>query len=95
MKKGRNTAEILDSDAELDDMELSDDKCQERTLILKAAPPSRRAQLMAHGAVEIRCMRCGQIRPLAKAEEHEEGWICANCVSVMTQKPKHSRQKKK
>jgi hypothetical protein len=93
MKKGRNTAEILDSDAELNDMGPSDDKWQERTLILKAAPPSRRAQLMAHGAIEIRCMRCGRIRPLANAEEYEEGWICEHCVSIMTQKLKHGRQK--
>ncbi len=92
MKKGRNTAEILDSDIELDDIELSDDR-QERALILKAAPPSRRAQLMAHGAIEIRCIRCGQIRPLANAEEDEEGWICKNCVSAMTKKPKYGRQK--
>ena len=56
MKKGRNTAEVLDSDDALDDIELSGDECQERTVILKAAPPSRRAQLIAHGAIEIRCV---------------------------------------
>jgi hypothetical protein len=95
MKKGRNAAEILDGDAELDDIEPSEDRWQERTLILKAAPPSRRAQLMAHGAIEIRCVRCGQIRPLANAEECEEGWICKDCVSVITQKPKYGRQKRK
>jgi hypothetical protein len=95
MKKGRNAAEILDSNIELDGTELSGDNWQERTLILKAAPPSRRAQLMAHGAVEIRCIRCGEIKPLAHAEEHEEGWICEDCVSVMTQKPKHGRRKRR
>jgi hypothetical protein len=51
MKKGRNTAEILDGEGELDDIELSDDQHHERTLILKTAPPSRRAKLIAHGAL--------------------------------------------
>ena len=53
MKKGRNTAEILDNDGGLDDMELSDGECQERTLILKAEPTSRKVQFMAHGVKEI------------------------------------------
>ena len=54
MKKGRKTAEILGSDDEFND-ELPEDGDHERTLILKAAPPSRRVQLIAHGAREIRC----------------------------------------
>jgi hypothetical protein len=81
MRKGRNTAEILDSDDELNDIELLDDRRQERILILKAAPPSRRAQLIAHGAIEIRCVCCDQIKPLAGADESEEGWICEDCLS--------------
>jgi len=80
MAKGKNTAEVLDNDDELDFTELADNQYQERTLVLKAAPPSRRAQLLAHGAIEIRCLCCGQIRPLAKAEEYEEGWVCKACV---------------
>jgi hypothetical protein len=80
MAKGKNTAEVLDNDDELDFTELADNQYQERTLVLKAAPPSRRAQLLAHGAIEIRCLCCGQIRPLAKAEEYEEGWVCKTCV---------------
>jgi hypothetical protein len=95
MKKGRNTAEILDSDVELDYSEPSDDACQERTLVLKAAPPSIRAQLIAHGAIEIRCSYCNQIKPLAKAEESEKGWICEDCVPEKMRKPKHGRQKRK
>ena len=95
MTKGRNTAEILDSDDELDGIELSDNQYQERTLILKAAPPSRRAQLIAHGAIEIRCACCGQIKSLAKAEESEEGWICEDCVPERTRKPKYGRQKRR
>ena len=80
MKKGRNTAEILGNDDWLDDMELSDGGRQERTLILKAEPPSRKVQLMAHGVKEIRCTCCGRIRPIAGAEESEEGWICEDCL---------------
>jgi hypothetical protein len=95
MKKGRNTAEIFDSDCELDDVEFSGGGCQERTLILKAAPPSIRSQLIAHGAIEIRCSRCNRIKPLAKAEESEEGWICGDCVTEIMRKLKHRGQKGK
>jgi len=80
MKKGRNTAEILSSDGELDDIKLSESIDQERMLILKAAPRSRRVQLIAQGAKEMRCVCCDQIRPLAGAEESEEGWICEDCA---------------
>ncbi|OPX95208.1 MAG: hypothetical protein A4E58_02246 [Syntrophorhabdus sp. PtaB.Bin006] len=80
MKKGRNTAEILGSDGELDDIELSESIDQERMLILKKAPRSRRVQLIAQGAKEMRCVCCDQIRPLAGAEESEEGWICEDCA---------------
>jgi len=83
MKKGRNTAEILGSEDEFDDIELLEEENQERTLILKAAPRSRRIQLMAQGAKEIRCIRCHQIKPLAGAEESEEGWFCEDCVPEM------------
>lgn len=95
MAKGKNTAEVLDSDEVLEDIELWDNQYQERTLILKAAPPSRRAQLMAHGAVEIRCIRCQQIKSLAKAEESEEGWICGDCIMERTQKSIYGRKKRR
>jgi hypothetical protein len=93
MKKKKNTAEALDSDSEFDDIELSDGKYQERTLVFKAAPPSMRVQLMAHGAIEIRCTCCNRIMPLAGAEESEEGWICEDCVPEMTQGRKYGGQK--
>ena len=80
MKKGRNTAEILRDDDWLDDMELWEGGRQERTLILKAEPPSRKVQFMAHGVKEIRCTCCGRIRPIAGAEEAEEGWVCEDCL---------------
>jgi LSD1 subclass zinc finger protein len=83
MKKGRNTAEILDSDDEFYDIELSEGEGQERTLVLKAAPRSRRIQLMAQGAKEIRCICCHQIKSLAGAEESEEGWFCEDCIPEM------------
>ena len=92
MKKGSNTAEILGDDDGLDDMELSDGERQERTLILKAEPASRKVQLMARGVKEIRCTRCGQIRPIAGAEESEEGWICGDCLPEMIQEPKYGGQ---
>jgi hypothetical protein len=95
MKKGRNTAEILDNDYELDDIEQSDSGCQERALLLKAAPPSVKVQLIAHGAIEMRCTCCNRIKPLAGAEECEEGWICEDCVPERTLKPKYLRQNRK
>jgi hypothetical protein len=81
MKKERNTAEIFASDDELDDIELLEGGGHERTLILKAAPRSRKVQLIAHGAEKIRCTCCYQIMPLAEAEESEEGWICEHCTT--------------
>ena len=90
MKKGRNTAEVLGSDDGLDDIELLEGGGHERTLILKAAPRSRRAQLITQGAKEIRCICCYQIRPLAGAGESEEGWICEDCVPEMMQASKYT-----
>jgi hypothetical protein len=95
MKKGRNTAEVLDDDGGLDDNELPEGGCQERTLILKAKPPSRKVQLMAHGVKEIRCACCYQIRPIAGAEECEEGWICEGCLPEVIPEPKCSRQRRR
>jgi len=90
MKKARNTAKILGSDVELDDIELSDGGGQERTLILKAVPRSKRVQLIEQGAKEIRCICCHQFRSLAGAEESEEGWICEDCLPEIMQNPNTS-----
>jgi hypothetical protein len=95
VKKERNMAEILGNDGELDDMELSDEECQERTLILKAEPPSRKMQLMAHGVKEMRCTWCCQIRPIAGAEDSEEGWICEDCVQKMVQEPRYGARRER
>jgi hypothetical protein len=88
MKKGRNTAEILGSDVEFNNAELSKSRGEERTLILKAAPRSRKGELIAKGAKEIRCIYCRQIKPLVRAEESERGWTCEDCALEMTQEPK-------
>lgn len=81
MKKERNTAEKIGSDEGFDDIELFENEYLERTLILKAAPRSRRFQLMAQGAREIRCFYCNQIKPLSGADESEEGWYCEDCAT--------------
>ena len=94
MKKARNMAEILGSEVELDGIELSEGGDQERTLILKAVPRSKRVQLIAQGAREIRCICCHQIRPLAGAEESEEGWICENCLPEIMQIPNTSAKRR-
>ena len=93
MKKGKNTAEIIGGDDGFDDIELFDNEDSERTLVLKAPPRPRRLQLIAQGAKEIRCTRCDKIKPLAHAEESEEGWICEDCVKII-RKPKQTVQKK-
>ena len=80
MTKGRNTAEIFGNDGGLHDMELWKGERQERTLIFKAEPAWRKVHLMARGVEEIRCTRCGQIRPIAGAEQSEEGWVCEDCL---------------
>jgi hypothetical protein len=80
MKKERNITEILGNDGGLDDMELSDGEGQEKTLVLKEDPAWRKVHLMARGVKEIRCTRCVQIRPIAGAEQSEEGWICGDCL---------------
>jgi hypothetical protein len=85
MTKGRNTAEVLDSNGEIDDIEVPEGGDQGRSLIPKAVPRSRRVQLIAQGAKEIRCIYCNQIRSLAGAVESEEGWVCEDCVPKIIQ----------
>jgi hypothetical protein len=85
MRKGRNTAEIISSDDEFDPMALSESAGMERRLILKATPRSRKGELMAKGAKEIRCICCHQVKSLAGAEESGDGWICEDCVPEVVQ----------
>lgn len=80
MEKGINMAEILGDDGEIDFTKVSESGDQERTLLLKAAPRSRRRELIAKGAKEIRCVCCNQIRPLAGAEDTDVGWVCEDCI---------------
>ncbi len=89
MRKGKNTAEVLDDYVELEDIELWDETYQDRTLVLKSEPPSRREQLLAHGVVEIRCICCDHIKPLAGAEDAKEGWVCADCARQTLEDPRY------
>lgn len=91
-ERRRNTADIPVKAYKPDDIELTDDACQEKTVVLKA-PPSWKAQLMADGVKEIRCTCCHQIRPLAGAEDSEEGWICEDCLVEMMQEPRYGGQR--
>lgn len=84
MRKGKNTAEIYGSDDEFDDLESLESNGEERTLVLKKPPRSRRVQLLAQGAKEIRCIICHQIKALNDAEEFDEGWVCQECAALMT-----------
>jgi hypothetical protein len=81
MKKVRKAAKIHLLDEELDSIEPEDRGACCEKLVLKRDPPPRKEQLMAHGAREIRCSCCGQIRPIAGAEEFEDGWICEGCFT--------------
>jgi hypothetical protein len=81
MKKGGNAAEVLGSDDGLNNAELTGGRRHEGALILKAAPRSRKGELISRGAREIRCIYCRQIKSLAGAEDFEEGWVCEDCVS--------------
>jgi len=82
MKKEENTGGIPGNDDVLDAMEPPQDGSQDRTLVLKAEPRSRRAQLLAQGAKLIRCISCHGIKPLVLAEEFGDGWICEDCVPI-------------
>jgi hypothetical protein len=79
MTKGIDTPDIFDNDCGLD-KELLDRARQKRMSIVKADPASRKEQFIAHGAKEIRCTLCSQIRPIATAEQSEKGWICEDCL---------------
>jgi hypothetical protein len=88
MKKGNNAAEVLEMDDEMEELEIPGGEYDDRTLVLKKEIPPRKVQLMAHGVREIRCLCCNQIRPIAGAEEIEEGWICEYCMAEMMAEPK-------
>jgi hypothetical protein len=92
-ERKRNTAEIPVEVCEPDDIEQSGNENQEGALILKAAPRSWKARLMADGVKEIRCTCCRQIRPLAGAEDFEEGWVCEDCLLEMMPEPRYGGQR--
>ena len=78
---------------ELAETELTDQECEDRTLVLGKEPPSRKVQLMAAGVKEIRCICCVRIRPIAVAEEFGEGWICEDCLSDAPEEPRYGGQR--
>ncbi len=80
MGKRKNVSQAVRDDEMLDDLESWEGRREDRTLVLKAVPRSRKVQLMAQGAKEIRCGCCGHIRPIAGAEEVGELWICEDCL---------------
>ncbi len=81
MKKGRKM-EAFEDDEVLDAGDFSTSEDRRRTLLFKAAPRSRRVQLLAQGAKDIRCGSCFRIRPLIGAVECGDGWLCEDCVSA-------------
>ncbi len=89
MKKARTMEETVENDDVFDDVELSATENRERILVIKATPRSRRAQLLAHGAKNIRCSCCFRVSSLVSAVEFQDGWLCEKCASDMGQKPNH------
>ena len=94
MKKGKEKSEVYLVDDELDSFDESSGRgsCDE-VLVLKKQPPPRKEQLIAHGAKEIRCACCGQIRPIAGAEELDDGWICEECYAEVAPEPRYGGQR--
>jgi len=69
-----------DEELEFEQTELDEEEFLDRTLVLRREPLPRKVHLIAAGVKEIRCIACGQIKPIAGAEELGEGWICEDCL---------------
>jgi len=80
MTSKKNSVKNHEEEWELDETELQEEECMDRTLVLRREPLPRKVHLIAAGVKEIRCIACGQIRPIAGAEELGEGWICEECL---------------
>ena len=78
---------------EFEEAEPPDQDCLDRTLVLRKEPVSRKVQLIAAGVKEIRCICCFRIRPIAYAEEFNEGWICEDCLSEATEERRYGGQR--
>jgi hypothetical protein len=88
MRSKKNAAKGHEKEWELEEAEPPDQGCQDRTLVLRKEPLPRKVQLMAAGVKEIRCICCVRIRPIAGAEELDEGWLCEDCLSEATEQRK-------
>ncbi len=93
MKETSKISSIRPRDEEWDDTELPERGPCDEVLILKRQPPPRKEQLMAHGAKDVRCVCCMQVRPIAGAAEVEEGWICEECLSAVALEPRFGGQR--
>jgi hypothetical protein len=81
MTNKKNAAKKHDEELELEETELDEEEYLDRTLVLRREPLPRKVHLIAAGVKEIRCIACGQIKPIAGAEELGEGWICEDCLN--------------
>jgi hypothetical protein len=95
MGKKKNTGEAAAPEWELEDVELPDQNCVDRVVVLRKEPLSRKTMLMHAGVKEIRCIYCVRIRPIAGAEELGDGWICENCLSEVEDTQKYGGQRGK
>jgi len=86
MGSKQNAAKGHEEEWKLEEAELPDEECQDRTLVLGKEPRPRKLMLIAAGVKEIRCICCVRIRPIAGAEELGEGWICEDCLSDATER---------
>ncbi len=80
MASRKNVATIANG-YDLDDMEQPGGERQARMLLFTSEFRYRKAHLMNRGVKEIRCAGCNQIRPIAGAEQVEQGWLCEACLS--------------
>ena len=93
MGNKKNAARGHEEEWKSEETELSDEECQDRTLVLGKEPLPRKVMLIAAGVKEIRCICCFRIRPIAYAEEFNEGWICEDCLSEATEERRYGGQR--
>lgn len=84
MKSKKGIVNNREEEWEIEETELEEEECLDRTLVLRREPLPRKVHLIAAGVKEIRCIACGRIKPIAGAEELGEGWICEDCLADAT-----------
>ena len=88
MKNRKNVTKAHEDEWDIDEIEVPDEGSLDRTLVLRREPVPRKTHLMAAGVKDIRCICCGQIRPIAGAGDLGEGWICEDCLSDTAERRK-------